>query len=70
MLTYHGSAIISNNVITNNKAWSATHGGGGIAVYSWGQETHAVIENNEITGNQAHRRGGGIYITGAALQQL
>lgn len=66
MLTYYGSAVISNNVISNNKAWNGNHGGGGIAIYSWGQQTDAVIENNQIIGNQALRWGGGIYVTGSA----
>ncbi|MFO7614105.1 MAG: right-handed parallel beta-helix repeat-containing protein [Bacteroidales bacterium] len=65
MLTYHGEAIIQNNVISDNQAWNHAHGGGGIAVYSWGQETRAVISDNQITGNLANRRGGGIYITGS-----
>lgn len=66
MLTYYGSATIAGNSITNNKAWSHTHGGGGIAIYSWGQETTAVIEDNEIINNHAYRRGGGVYVAGSA----
>jgi parallel beta-helix repeat protein len=64
MLTYFGKATITNNTITNNKAMSHTHGGGGIAIYSWGQETQATITDNEIKNNEAFRRGGGIYVAG------
>ncbi len=64
-LTYLGEATITDNIISDNKAWSATHGGGGIAIYSWGQETYATISNNQITNNTTLRRGGGIYVTGS-----
>lgn len=62
-VTYHADADISGNTITNNKAWNLNHGGGGIAVSSWGQETDVIISDNVIKDNHAYRWGGGIYVS-------
>lgn len=63
-VSYHGDVEITDNTISDNKAWHSSHGGGGIAIYDWGQETKATISNNEITNNLAYRWGGGIYLRG------
>lgn len=66
-VSYYGDVEITGNTISNNKAWNSGHGGGGIAIYDWGQETKATIRNNIITNNQAYRWGGGIYLRGGGV---
>jgi nitrous oxidase accessory protein NosD len=64
IISQHAEAVITNNQIIGNKSWNVNHGGGGIALYCFGQGIQAVIRNNTIMSNHTYRWGGGIYLRG------
>ncbi|MGD2105874.1 MAG: right-handed parallel beta-helix repeat-containing protein, partial [Anaerolineae bacterium] len=61
-----GSAVIVDNVIHGNTTWNVSDGGGiAIAAYS-----AASLERNTVTGNMAHRNGGGLTVGSRTLAML
>lgn len=61
------SAIIKNNVITNNTPFCSGVGGGAIKISGPG---NAQILNNVITGNQVWGRGGGIELSSTTVTTI